>query len=121
MPIEDPRYAKTGPKVRENAYYKRVCADTEARAGHGRGDVNTNSVEGFFGSFKRSMATYAHCREKYLGRYVREAEFRYNTRTKPGFSDKERATLAIKGAVGKRLTLRPAQSRQSAEATDGRH
>ena len=73
---------------------------------YAREDVNTNSVEGFFGGFKRSMATYTHCREKYLGRYVREAEFRYNTRTKLGYSDKDRTTLAIKGAVGKRLTLR---------------
>ncbi len=73
---------------------------------YARDDVNTNSVEGFFGGFKRSMATYTHCREKYLGRYVREAEFRYNTRTKLGYNDKDRATLAIRGAVGKRLTLR---------------
>ena len=73
---------------------------------YARGDVNTNSVEGFFGGFKRSMRVYTHCDEKYLGRYVRESEFRYNTRTKLGYSDKDRATLAIKGAVGKRLTLR---------------
>ena len=73
---------------------------------YARGDVNTNSVEGFFGTFKRSMATYTHCREKYLGRYVRESEFRYNTRTKLGFNDAARAEVAIKGAVGKRLTLR---------------
>lgn len=73
---------------------------------YARGDVNTNTVEGFFGGFKRSMATYTHCDEKYLGRYVRESEFRYNTRTKLGFSDKDRAALVTKGAVGKRLTLR---------------
>lgn len=73
---------------------------------YARGDVNTNSVEGFFGGFKRSMRVYTHCDEKYLGRYVREAEFRYNTRTRLGFTDKDRATVAIKGAVGKRLTLR---------------
>lgn len=80
---------------------------------YAREDVNTNSVEGFFGGFKRSMATYTHCREKYLGRYVREAEFRYNTRTKLGFTDKGRTTLAIKGAVGKRLTLRYPKGQQA--------
>lgn len=79
-----------------------------------RGDVHSNTVEGFFGGFKRSMATYTHCREKYLARYVREAEFRYNTRTKLGFSDKGRAALAIKGTVGKRLTLRIPKGVQAA-------
>jgi transposase-like protein len=74
--------------------------------GYARDDVTTNSVEGFFGGFKRSMSTYTHCREKYLGRYVRESEFRYNTRSKLGFNDAARAEVAVKGAVGKRLTLR---------------
>jgi transposase-like protein len=75
-----------------------------------RGDTHTNSVEGFFGGFKRSMRVYTHCDEKYLGRYVKEAEFRFNTRTKLGFSDKERAALTVKGTVGKRLTLRQPKS-----------
>jgi hypothetical protein len=35
---------------------------------YARGDVNTNSVEGLFGGFKRYMAIYTHCRGKYLGR-----------------------------------------------------
>jgi transposase-like protein len=82
-----------------------------SRKEYAREDVNTNSVEGFFGGFKRSMSTYTHCREKYLGRYVRESEFRYNTRTKLGFNDRDRAAAAVKGAVGKRLTLRPAPGR----------
>lgn len=72
-----------------------------------RGDVHTNSVEGFFGQFKRGMVgVYGHCDEKYLARYVREFEHRHNTRSKLGFTDKERATLVVKGAAGKRLTLR---------------
>ena len=74
---------------------------------YARGDVTTNSVEGFFGIFKRGMTgVYQHCGEKYLQRYVTEFEFRHNTRAKLGFNDDDRATLAIKGAAGKRLVLR---------------
>jgi transposase-like protein len=72
-----------------------------------RGDVHTNSVEGFFGQFKAGMlGVYGHCDEKYLGRYLKEFEFRHNHRVKLGFNDGERAALAVKGTVGKRLTLR---------------
>jgi len=49
---------------------------------------------------------YQHCGEAYLQRYLIEFEFRHNTRAKLGVNDKERATLAVKGAAGKRLTLR---------------
>lgn len=74
---------------------------------YARGDVTSNSVESFFGIFKRGMTgVYQHCGEKYLARYVTEFEFRHNTRTKLGFNDDDRATLAIKGAAGKRLVLR---------------
>lgn len=74
---------------------------------YARGDVNTNSVEGFFGQFKRGMVgVYGHCDEKYLARYLKEYEFRHNNRAKLGVNDKERAALAVKGTVGKRLTLR---------------
>jgi len=69
-----------------------------------RGDIHTNSAEGFFGIFKRGMrGVYQHCAEKNLHRYLAEYEFRYNTRK---ISDGERAVLAIKGGEGKRLTYR---------------
>lgn len=72
-----------------------------------RDDVHNNSAEGFFNVFKRGMTgVYQHCGEVYLSRYLVEFEFRHNTRAKLGVNDKERATLAIKGAAGKRLTLR---------------
>lgn len=77
---------------------------------YARDDVNTNSAEGFFGVFKRGMkGVYQHCGEQHLKRYVVEFEFRHNTRTKLGFTDGERAALAVKGAAGKRLTLRKPQ------------
>ncbi len=74
---------------------------------YARGDVNTNSAEGFFGVFKKGMkGIYQHCSEKHLNRYVTEFGFRHNTRSKLGFSDTDRAALAVKGAIGKRLTYR---------------
>jgi transposase-like protein len=72
-----------------------------------RGDVTTNSVEGYFSIFKRGMrGTYQHCKEKHLHRYLAEFDFRYNHRIKLGFNDGERAVLAVKSAAGKRLTYR---------------
>jgi transposase-like protein len=74
---------------------------------YARGDVNTNSVEGYFSIFKRGMkGVYQRCDEKHLHRYLAEFDFRYNHRTMLGFSDGERAALAIKGGEGKRLTYR---------------
>lgn len=71
---------------------------------YARGDVTTNTVEGYFGIFKRGMrGNYQHCAEKNLHRYLAEYDFRYNTRA---MSDGERAVLAIKSGVGKRLTYR---------------
>jgi transposase-like protein len=81
---------------------------------YARGDVTTNSVEGFFSVFKRGMTgVYQTCGEKYLQRYVTEFEFRHNTRAKLGFDDGDRATLATKGAAGKRLTLRMPKGQQA--------
>jgi transposase-like protein len=72
-----------------------------------RGDVHTNSAEGYFSIFKRGMrGIYQHCREKHLHRYLAEYDFRYNRRIALGFDDGERAAMALKGAEGKRLTYR---------------
>jgi len=72
-----------------------------------RGDVHTNSAEGYFSIFKKGMrGIYQHCAEKHLHRYLAEYDFRYNTRTALGFNDGERAALAVKSAEGKRLTYR---------------
>lgn len=67
-----------------------------------RGNVHTNTIEGFFSIFKRGMkGVYQHCGEKHLHRYLAEFDFRYNERT---ISDPERAAEAMKGITGKRLT-----------------
>jgi hypothetical protein len=72
---------------------------------YARGDVTTNTVEGFFGLFKRGMrGIYQHCSEKHLHRYLAEFDFRYSNRVRLGINDVNRADRALKGIVGKRLT-----------------
>jgi transposase-like protein len=78
---------------------------THSRKEYVRGDVHTNSVEGFFSIFKRGMkGVYQHCKEKHLHRYLAEYDFRYNNRIALGFDDVARAAIAMKGVAGKRLT-----------------
>jgi transposase-like protein len=72
-----------------------------------RGDVTTNTVEGYFSVFKRGMrGVYQHCAEKHLHRYLAEFDFRYNNRAALGVNDAERAEALATGIVGKRLTYR---------------
>jgi len=69
-----------------------------------RGDVSTNTVEGFFGLLKRGVnGTFHHVSKKHLHRYVNEFQFRYNARK---MNDGDRTTLAIAGFEGKRLKYR---------------
>jgi transposase-like protein len=93
----------------ESKYYTNVGKEFSAHetvkhsAGeYVRGDVHTNTVEGFFSIFKRGMrGIYQHCAEKHLHRYLAEFDFRYNTRK---LTDMERSILAVRGGEGKRLT-----------------
>jgi transposase-like protein len=72
-----------------------------------RGDVHTNSAEGYFSIFKRGMrGIYQHCAEKHLHRYLAEYDFRYNNRVRLGCDDVERTNRTLQGIVGKRLTYR---------------
>jgi transposase-like protein len=72
-----------------------------------RGDVHTNTLEGYFSLFKRGMkGVYQHCAEKHLHRYLAEFDFRYNQRVALGVGDVQRTNAALAGAVGKRLTYR---------------
>ena len=72
-----------------------------------RGDVHTNSAEGYFGVFKKGMkGIYQHCAEKHLHRYLAEFDFRHNQRVALGVDDAARADKLLAGAVGKRLTYR---------------
>lgn len=80
---------------------------SHARKEYARGDVTTNTVEGFFGIFKRGMrGIYQHCGQQHLGRYLVEFDFRYTNRSGNGFDDACRADVALKGIAGKRLMYR---------------
>jgi transposase-like protein len=82
-----------------------------SRGEYVRGDVHTNTVEGYFSIFKRGMkGVYQHCSEKHLHRYLAEFDFRYNNRTALEVSDTERTVKAMAGIEGKRLTYRRVNS-----------
>ena len=68
---------------------------------YARGDVTTNTVEGFFSILKRGIfGTFHSVSKHHLHRYLGEFEFKYNTRK---MDDGERTLAAIKGGEGKRL------------------
>jgi hypothetical protein len=72
-----------------------------------RGDAHSNTVEGYFALLKRGIiGTYHHVSEAHLKRYLAEFDFRYSERSSLGVDDGERATKALQGIVGKRLTYR---------------
>ncbi|HYA14520.1 MAG TPA: IS1595 family transposase [Syntrophales bacterium] len=72
-----------------------------------RDDVHTNTAEGFFSIFKRGIyGVYQHVSPCHLHRYTTEFDFRFNHRSRLGFNDFQRATEALKGITGKRLTYR---------------
>jgi transposase-like protein len=81
-----------------------------------RGDVHTNTIEGYFSVLKRGiMGTYHHVSPHHLKRYLAEFDFRYNERMALGVSDEARTTKALSGIVGKRLMYRdssPASTRK---------
>jgi hypothetical protein len=79
--------------------------------------ITTNQIEGFFGIFKRGMrGIYQHCGSQHLHRYLSEFDFRYTNRSAMGVEDAERATLAVKGAVGRRLRYKKADGQAAAQA-----
>jgi transposase-like protein len=95
------------------SHYRRFGKEFAAHGStdHGEGQYvvgqinHTNTVENFFSIFKRGViGTYHHMSEAHLHRYCAEFDFRYNTKD---ISDRERADIALKGIVGKRLTYRP--------------
>lgn len=70
-----------------------------------RGDVHTNTLEGFFSIFKRGLiGVYQHVDKRHLHRYLAEFDYRQNTRAKLGIDDSQRARIAVQSAKGKRLT-----------------
>ena len=63
--------------------------------------ITTNTVEGFFGIFKRGMVgVYQHCSEQHLQKYLNEFDFRYSNRSPLGVEDMGALSLRSKVRVG---------------------
>src|SRR6185437_3757148 len=74
---------------------------------YARGDVTTNTVEGYFSVFKRGMrGTYQQCGTNHLHRYLSEFDFRYSNRAALDITDVARAEKLMQGVIGRRLTYR---------------
>ena len=69
-----------------------------------RGDVHTNTIEGFWSCLKRTIGgTYTHVSPQHLDRYLSEQVFRFDERKN---DDGPRFAKAVKGADEKRLTYK---------------
>lgn len=69
-----------------------------------RGDIHSNTIEGFFAIVKRGLnGIYHSVSKEHLHRYMSEFEFRYNFRE---LDDGDRTVRVIIGAQGKRLTYK---------------
>ena len=100
---ESPLYKSVGREMMAHQTTKHSAGE------YVRGGVHSNTVENYFSVFKRGMrGTYQHCGEKHLHRYLAEFDFRYNNRSGLGVDDSERASNALMGIVGKRLTYQTA-------------
>ncbi len=92
------QYKILGPEFERHEV---VCHSQEEYV---KGEAHTNTVEGFFSILKRGLiGVYQHVGIQHLQRYVTEFDFRYNHRKDTDF---QRATKALKGIEGKRLTYR---------------
>ncbi len=86
-----------------------IAGMTRHTVNHGRGvyvrgNVHTNTAEGFVSLMKRGIVgTFHHVGKGHRGRYVSEFEFRYNVRH---MSDAQRPVVLVQGAEGKRLTYK---------------
>lgn len=116
-PILAENIAKEARLMTDEAHhYKRIGKEyaSHETVNHGReeyvrGDVTTNTAEGYFSVFKKGMrGVYQHCAKKHLHRYLAEFDFRYNEREANGVDDRARTDAALSGIVGKRLTYRRA-------------
>jgi hypothetical protein len=98
----------------EAGYYRQAGAEfvrhetvNHSQDEYVRGDVHTNTIEGYFSIFKRGMVgVYQHCSANHLHRYLSEFDFRYSHRSALGIEDEARTLAALKGIEGRRLTYR---------------
>ena len=105
-------YRKIGPSFQRHQTVNHLAGE------YARADIHTNTVESYFGILKRGLVgTFHHVSETHLQRYVTEFDFRFSHRTKLGYTDQERAEIALKRIAGKRLTYRRPNGTKKAEAT----
>ncbi len=94
-------YTQTGKE------YAKHDTVNHSKGEYARGEVHSNTIENVFSVFKRGMTgIYQHCGEAHMFRYLREFDFRYNRRTKLGWTDEDRFVDLLKSVSGKRLTYR---------------
>ena len=117
-PILREAIAKEARLMTDEAHHYRVIGGEFAQHGttsHAAGEyvnaadptIHSNTVEGYFGIFKRGMrGVYQKASKKHLHRYLAEFDFRYSNRAAKGVDDEARAIKALEGIVGKRLTYR---------------
>ena len=95
-------YKRVGGRFQEHATVNHTAGE------YARGKVHTNTIEGYFSLLKRGLnGIYHKVSQEHLHRYLSEFDFRYSNRK---IEDTERAALALKGVLGKRLTLREPKS-----------
>ena len=93
---ENPSYNGLGPEYEGG--HETVCHSAKEYV---RGEIHSNTIEGFFSIVKRDLnGIYHSVSKEHLHRYMTEYEFRYNHRH---LEDGERTVAAIRGADGKRL------------------
>jgi transposase-like protein len=110
----DSRLVTDGSQVYKFQVMKHESVD-HSKYEWARGDVHTNTLEGFFSIFKRGLVgVYQHMDKKHLDRYLAEFDFRMNTRAKLGVNDIQRTGLAIAGARGKRLQYKSTDKGEAA-------
>jgi transposase-like protein len=69
--------------LNENGYDRQIVNHKQKEFAVGR--KSTNTIEGFWGQFKRMVyGTYHYVSRRYMQRYIDEAVFRYNNRTLKG-------------------------------------
>jgi transposase-like protein len=82
---------------------------------YAKGNIHTNTVEGFFALLKRGIVgSFHHVSKAHLHRYCDEFAFRYSTRAKLGYTDGDRAAQLVLGAEGKRLTYKTGSGTRAA-------
>jgi transposase-like protein len=108
---DSPVYPKLGKKFNRHSTVNHSIEE------YVRGDVYTHTVENYFSILKRGIiGTYHHISNEHMPMYLVEFDFRYNNRSQLGVKDTQRRDKAIKGAVGKRLTLRRPDEETLAQA-----